>query len=93
MAVEKRGGRRRGGGGEETEEKTDGAEALNWRPDETSGAGGASFQTPLLPRITVRVGRRQTRSPGDTAVCLLIISGQDEPSGAATGDRPLSACV
>lgn len=68
-------------------------EALNWWSNETRSAGGASLQLPLLAHITVCIGQRQTRSPGDTAVCLLIISGQDEPSGAATGDRLLSAGV
>lgn len=40
------------------------------------------FRATLLLCTTVCSGHKQKNSPGDSAVCLLIISGQDEPSSA-----------
>ena len=72
-------------GGKEGEvgeiEVEDGAKALNWRSDE-SGRRQGEFRATLPLHTTVCVGDSQTNSPGDRAVCLLIISGQDEPSSA-----------
>lgn len=71
------------------------AKALIWRLDEKHRRRREFRATPPL-HTTVCVGHRQRSCPGDRAVCLLIISGQDEPSAvaaAATGDRVLRVCV
>lgn len=78
---ETRGGRRWEGWRGWTDRGEDGADALNWRSDERMGRR-REFRATLSLHTTEHWRRRQTNSPGDRAVCLLIISGQDEPSSA-----------
>lgn len=78
---ETRGGRRWEGWRGQTDRGEDEADALNWRSDERTGRR-REFRAALSLHTTEHWRRRQTNSPGDRAVCLLIISGQDEPSSA-----------
>lgn len=51
------------------------------------------FRATLLLHTTVRSGHKQKNSPGDSTVCLLIISGQDEPSSAVPDWTGFCVCV
>lgn len=72
--------RRRREGGSGRDRSGDGAKALNWRSYER-GSKQWEFRATLPLHITVCF-QRQANSPGDRAVCLLIIPEQDEPSSA-----------